>query len=211
YEEAAIAEGSPEQRAELYRASKAFFIIVNYETVLRDLHEINRMDADLVILDEAQRIKNYTTITANSIKQIRRRHALVITGTPIENRLIDLYSVVHFVDPHFLAPLWEFSYQHCYFDVDNKNKITGYYNLKELNERLKSILIRREKRKVIKELPNLTEVMVPVEMHKDQQMYHMDYAQGVAFIIRKKFITPFDQQKLMLLLNNMRMVCNSTF
>src|SRR5690606_3224247 len=46
---------------------------------------------------------------------------------------------------------------------------------------------------------------------KDQQMYHMDYAQGVAFIIRKKFITPFDQQKLMLLLNNMRMVCNSTF
>src|SRR5690606_24129035 len=96
YEEAAIAEGSSEQRAELYRASKAFFIIVNYETVLRDLHEINRMDADLVILDEAQRIKNYTTITANSIKQIRRRHALVITGTPIETRLIDLYSVVHF-------------------------------------------------------------------------------------------------------------------
>ena len=211
HEEAAIAEGLPEQRAEVYRTSKAFFIIVNYETVLRDLHEINRMDADLVILDEAQRIKNHTTITAHSIKQIRRRHSLIITGTPIENRLIDLYSVVQFVDPRFLAPLWEFSYQHCYFDVENKNKITGYYNLQELNERLKSILIRREKRKVIKELPNLTEVMVPVEMHGDQQMYHMDYAQGISFILRKKFITPFDQQKLMLLLNNMRMVCDSTF
>lgn len=211
HEEAVIAEGFPEQRAEIYRETTAYFVIVNYETVLRDLIEINRMDTDFVILDEAQRIKNFTTITAQNIKQLKRKHALVITGTPIENRLIDLYSVVEFVDSYFLAPLWEFSYQHCYFDEKSQSKITGYYNLQQLNERLQPILIRREKRKVIDELPNVTEMMVPVGMTLEQASYHSDYSKGVAAILRKKFISPYDQQKLMLLLNNMRMVCDSTF
>jgi SNF2 family DNA or RNA helicase len=210
-EKAVIAEGNPESREEIYRESDAFFVILNYETVLRDLHAINRMEPDFVILDEAQRIKNYTTITAHSIKQIRRKHALVITGTPIENRLIDLYSIVQFIDPHFLAPLWEFSYQHCYFDVEKKNKITGHYNLQGLKERLKEILIRREKQQVIKELPNVTEVLVPVDLHEDQMMYHVSYAKGVAAILRKKFMTPYDHQRLMLLMNNMRMVSDSTY
>jgi hypothetical protein len=210
-EEAVIAEGFPEEREEIYRESKAYFVILNYETVLRDLHAINRMEPDFVILDEAQRIKNYTTITAHSIKQIKRKHALVITGTPIENRLIDLYSIVQFIDPTFLAPLWEFSYQHCHFDVDLKNKITGYYNLQELKERMKEILIRREKQQVIRELPNVTEVLVPVVLHEEQQMYHASYAKGIASILRKKFITPYDQKRIMNFLTCMRMVCDSTF
>lgn len=210
-EKAVIAEGFPEKRAEVYREAEAYFVIVNYETVLRDYHEINGMDTDFIILDEAQRIKNFTTVTAQSIKRLKRKHALVITGTPIENKLIDLYSIVEFVNPHFLSPLWEFSYQHCYFDTHTHSKITGYYNLQQLNDRLKPILLRREKRKVIKELPNVTEMTVPVNLHIDQASYHADYAAGVSAILRKKFMTPYDQQRLMLLLNSMRMVCDSTF
>lgn len=211
YEKAAIADGFPDERAAIYRDSKAYFIIVNYETVLRDWRAINRMETDFIILDEAQKIKNFSTITAQSIKLLEKKHALVITGTPIENRLIDLYSIVQFINPQFLAPLWEFSYQHCYFDESKTDKITGYYNLQQLNERLKPILIRREKRKVIKDLPQLTEITVPVEMHIDQATYHANYAKGIAAILRKKFISPFDLQKLMLLMSNMRMVCDSTY
>jgi SNF2 family DNA or RNA helicase len=211
HEEAVVAEGSPEEREEIYRTTGAYFVILNYETVLRDLHELNYMDTDFIILDEAQRIKNFTTVTANTIKNLKRKHSLVITGTPIENRLIDLYSIVQFTDPHYLAPLWEFSYQHCFFDADKRNKITGYYNLQKLQERLKPILIRRERRDVIKELPNVTEITVPIAMHPDQQMYHAGYASGIAKILSKKYITPYDQQRLMLLLSNMRMVCDSTF
>jgi SNF2 family DNA or RNA helicase len=210
-ETAVIVDGFPNQRAELYRNSDAYFMIVNYETVLRDWREMNRMETDFIILDEAQKIKNFSTITAQSIKMLEKKHALVITGTPIENRLIDLYSVVQFIDPQFLSPLWEFSYQHCYFDETKADKITGYYNLQQLNERLKPILIRREKRRVIKDLPQVTEITVPVAMHAEQQAYHTDYARGISVILRKKFISPFDLQKLMLLMNNMRMVCDSTF
>lgn len=211
HEKALVVEGLPAQRAELYRESDAYFIIANYETVLRDWREMNRMETDFIILDEAQKIKNFSTITAQSIKLLEKKHALVITGTPIENRLIDLYSIVQFIDPQFLSPLWEFSYQHCYFDETKADKITGYYNLQQLNERLKPLLIRREKRKVIKELPLVTEITVPVAMHLDQEVYHSNCAKGISAILRKKFISPFDQQKLMLLMNNMRMVCDSTF
>ncbi len=211
HEKAVVSEGLPEQRASLYRNSDAYFIIANYETVLRDWREMNRMETDFIILDEAQKIKNFSTITAQSIKLLEKKHALVITGTPIENRLIDLYSIIQFIDPQFLAPLWEFSYQHCHFDENKADKITGYYNLQQLNERLKPILIRREKRKVLKELPQVTEITVPIALHLEQEIYHASYAKGIAAILRKKFISPFDLQKLMLLMNSMRMVCDSTF
>jgi SNF2 family DNA or RNA helicase len=210
-ESAIIAEGTPEQREELYKYSDAYFIILNYETVLRDYNALNKLHPDFIILDEAQKIKNYATITAQSIKLLKKKHALVITGTPIENRLIDLYSIVQFIDPNYLAPLWEFSYQHCWFDENNKLKITGYYNLQDLKERLKPILIRRTKVEVIKELPNISQRNIPIELHDEQKMLHAGFASGVASILRKKFMTPFDQQRLMLLLNNMRMVCDSSF
>ena len=210
-EKAVVVEGYPKNRHLMYKESDAFFLIINYETVLRDRQAINDADIDFIILDEAQRIKNYDTITARSIKALKKKHALVITGTPIENRLIDLFSIMDFIDPYFLTPLWEFSYQHCYFDLDKKNKITGYHNLQNLKERLQPILLRRQKREVLKELPNITEIDVPVDMSLKQREYHANAASGVAAILRKKFITAFDMNRLMMLLNQMRMACDSTF
>jgi SNF2 family DNA or RNA helicase len=209
-EKVEIVNGLPEQREKRYKESDAFFLIVNYETILRDSEAINEADIDFIILDEAQKIKNFTTKTSSAINSLKKKHALVITGTPIENRLIDLYSLVYFLDPYFLSPLWEFSYQHCLFDESSPNKITGYYNLTQLKERLKPILLRREKRNVIKQLPNIQQVDVPIMLHPKQLEYHASFATGVAQIVNKKFITPFDFQKLMLLLNNMRMACDST-
>jgi hypothetical protein len=210
-EEAIVVNGKPEEREAIYRESRAHFLIINYETVLRDSSAINAMEPDFIILDEAQRIKNYETITARAIKKLQKKHALVITGTPIENRLTDLFSIMDFLDPFFLTPLWEFSYQYCYFDEIKKNKIVGYYNLQDLKEKLRPILLRRTKREVIKDLPQVTHLDIPVAMHPYQRELHTNYARAAAQLIHKKFLTPYDMNRLMMLLNSMRMVCDSTF
>ena len=210
-EHAVIVEGLPEERVQQYIHPSTFFTIINYELVMRDYLEINKGNFDFIILDEAQRIKNFSTITAQVIKRLQKKHALVITGTPIENQLSDIYSIVQFLSPSLLSPLWEFSYQHCYFDEKQKNKIVGYYNLQNLKKRLRSILLRREKRQVLKELPNVIEQNIYVEMSMDQAAYHSNFARGIAQIIKKKYISPYDMQRLMLLLSRMRMVCDSTY
>ncbi|MFZ4548806.1 MAG: DEAD/DEAH box helicase, partial [Bacteroidales bacterium] len=97
------------------------------------------------------------------------------------------------------------------FDPEKHNKINGYYNLQKLNKRLEPILIRREKRKVLDQLPNVQQINVPLNLSPLQADYHAAYAKGIAQIIRKKFMTPYDLQRLQLLLANMRMVCDSTY
>jgi SNF2 family DNA or RNA helicase len=211
HEKALVIEGFPEEREKQYLDKNHYFFIVNYETILRDHLALNKAGFDFLILDEAQRIKNFETKTASSIRRLRFKHVLVVTGTPIENRLIDIFSIVSAINPYFFGPLWEFSYQHCLFDPEKHNKINGYYNLQKLNKRLEPILIRREKRKVLDQLPNVQQINVPVKLSPLQADYHASYAKGIASIIRKKFLTPYDLQKLQLLLASMRMVCDSTY
>ena len=210
-EKALIVNGKPEEREAQYLDDKYFFFIVNYETIMRDSLAINRAGIDFLILDEAQRIKNYETKTSTSIKRLQAKHTLVITGTPIENRLIDIFSIISALDPYYFGPLWEFSYQHCLFDPVKTNRINGYYNLKALNTKLSDILIRHEKRKVLDQIPNVRQIDVPVKLSPEQAEYHASYARGIAAILHKKFLTAFDLQKMQLLLSNMRMVCDSTY
>jgi SNF2 family DNA or RNA helicase len=210
-EKALVVEGPPDERAKLYQDNEAYFFMVNYETILRDSQVINNAGFDFLILDEAQRVKNFETKTASAVKRLNAKHTLVITGTPIENKLIDIFSIMGILDPEFFGPLWEFSYQHCLFDPNKKDKINGYYDLKKLNKKLSRIVLRRQKRQVIKELPNIIQKDIPVEMSALQQEYHGSYARGLSKIVRKKFLTPFDLKRMQLLLANMRMVCDSTY
>jgi len=210
-EKAIIVSGYPQEREKQYLNNEAYFLIVNYETVLRDSQEINKAGFDFLILDEAQKVKNYETKTSSAIRRIKPKHTLVITGTPIENRLIDIFSIVNVIDPYFFGPLWEFSYQHCLFDTEKLNKINGYYDLDKLNEKLAEILIRREKNQVLDQLPNVQQIDIRVELSPLQSEYHGSYMSGLSKIVRKKFLTPFDLQQIMLLMSNARMVCDSSF
>ena len=101
--------GARKTRLGLY-ASPAFFTITNYEQVVRDGLDINRiLKPAVVILDEAQRIKNWTTKTAQAVKRLESRYAFVLTGTPIENRIDELYSLMDFLNPGILGPLFRFN------------------------------------------------------------------------------------------------------
>ena len=108
-------------RREAYHAP-SFFKIINYEIVRRDLADLQQIRSDLIILDEAQRIKNWRAKTADMVKQLRSRYAFVLTGTPLENRLDELYSLFQFLDPRILGPLWNFNDR--FFQVEERDNGT---------------------------------------------------------------------------------------
>lgn len=210
-ERAVIVSGTKDARQACYKNAKEYFVITNYESVLRDITTLVKYPPDMVILDEAQRIKNYDTKTSHAVKAIPRKHSLIITGTPIENRLIDLYSVMNFIDPEYLAPLWEFSMNHCYFDKSKKNKINGYYNLQQLKEKLKDKIIRRQKKEVLDQLPEVQEITIPIALTAEQLEIHAGFAQSLMPILGKKHKTVYDMQRIFQILTSMRMVCDSTY
>ncbi|MGH1361952.1 MAG: DEAD/DEAH box helicase [Calditrichia bacterium] len=206
-----VVSGSREEREAIYRSSTAYFLITNYEAAVRDVIVLQNHAPDMIILDEAQRIKNYETKTSYAVKAIPKKHSLVLTGTPIENRLGDLYSIMNFIDPEILAPLWEFSMSHCSFDKTRHERITGYHNLQELKKRLRPWVLRRRKEDVLEQLPKLAEITVPVALHPKQQEAHARLAKSLMPLLYKKIKTGYDVQRMQRILASMRMVCDSTY
>lgn len=208
--EVQIIQGGPEIRNAQYRKVDAF-AVVNYELVLRDLSVINEiLRPDLLILDEAQRIKNWRTKIASTIKLIPSRYAFVLTGTPLENRLEDLYSLMQVVDPRVLGPLWRYLLD--FHVTDERGKVIGYRNLTELRRRLAPVMLRRDRRLVRDQLPERTEIRLDLPMSVKQQELHnsaMSAAGQLAQIAKRRPLTPSEQNRLMASLQQARMACDA--
>ena len=205
-----VVQGNPEARFAQYR-SGATFTVVNYELVLRDLSVVNETLApDLLVLDEAQRIKNWKTKMAASIKLIAARYAFVLTGTPLENRLEDLYSLMQVVDPRVLGPLWR--YMIDFHVTDERGKAVGYRNLSELRSRLAPVMLRRDRSLVREQLPDRVEQRVDVPMTNAQRELHdsaLSAAASLAAIAKRRPLTPSEQKRVMAALQQARMACNA--
>ena len=117
---------------------------------MRDIKWIEQVHWDLIIIDEGQRIKNWEAKTTRMIKSLRSRFALVLSGTPLENRLDDLFSVIEFVDDRRLGPSFRFFNTHRV--IDERGKLLGYKKLDKLREKLSPVLLRRTRGEVIKQL-----------------------------------------------------------
>lgn len=207
-----VVEGLLARRTVAYTVD-SFYKIINYDVVFRDSDLIHRWNPDVIILDEAQRIKNWKTRTAQSVKRLESKYALVLTGTPLENRLEELHSIVEFVDRFRLGPMFHFLDQHQH--LDEQGKVVGYKNLGKIAQTLEPILLRRNKNEVLKELPEKLEKNYFVPMTKEQMQHHEENREIVARIVAKwrryGFLTEADQRRLMIALQNMRMSCNSTY
>ena len=208
----AVVEGLAARRAALY-ASDSFYKVTNYDVIHHDLELIGKWAPEMIILDEAQRIKNWKTRRAQSVKKLDSKYALVLTGTPLENRLEELHSIVEFVDRFHLGPLFRFLAEHQH--VDEHGKVVGYHNLSKIAKSLEPILVRRTKNEVLKELPERLEKNYFVPMTAEQMKHHEENRETVARIVAKwrrfGFLSETDQRMLMIALQNMRMSCNSTY
>jgi len=199
--------GGAAERAGQY--GQAFFTICNYEQVLRDLPAIERVPWDLIILDEGQRIKNWEAKTARVIKGLVSPYALVLSGTPLENRLEELYSVVQFVDGRRLGPAFQFYHRHRV--VSEEGRLMGYRNLEDLRRRLRPVLLRRTRSEVIRQLPPRTTEIRRIPPTAEQADIHDGYRRIISTILNKRYISEMDLLRLQKALLVCRLAADSTY
>ncbi len=208
-----VVEGPLKNRRHFYR-QPTFFTIINYELVRRDQPDLEKLRPDLIVLDEAQRIKNWRTKTADAVKRLRSRYAFVLTGTPLENRLDELYSIFQFLDPRILGPLWRFNQR--FFQLERRSsgsfKVLGYKNLDELRHQIAPYIMRRTRDEVLTDLPERLDSNFFVEMTDAQWHAYEGFRQTVAQLIaraRRRPLTPKEHQILLGALIKMRLICNA--
>jgi hypothetical protein len=209
---ARVINGGRAQRQKDF-ALEDFCKITNYEKLQPDLDLISAWAPDLVIVDEAQRVKNWNTIAARALKRIDSPYAIVLTGTPLENKLEELVSIVQFVDQHRLGPTWKLLHEHQV--KDEAGRVTGYTGLEKIGQTLAPIMIRRRKSEVLRQLPARTDQNLLLPMTEPQMLYHQENADIVAKIVQRwrktRFLSEMDQRRMTCALQNMRMSCNSTY
>lgn len=204
--------GTRTQRLAAYDRAP-FFSLVTYEQVRSDLAELNsRLRPDIVILDEAQRIKTWRSATAQAIKRLRSRYAFVLTGTPLENRIDELYSIVEFLDPSLLGPLFRFNRE--YYRFDERGRPIAYQNLDKLRATLRPVLLRRRKADVENELPSRHDRQRLVALSDSQRRHYSHHEREAAALLsvsQRRALLPREQERLMRELAMMRMACDSSY
>ena len=207
-----VIDGPLAHRKQLYE-SPQFFTLTSYEVAIKDLAEMINLRPDLIILDEAQRIRNWATATARAIKQLKSRYVIVLTGTPLENKIEELYSVVEFVDGRRLGPAFRFLKEHRV--VDEKGKLLGYRGLDQIHRQLEPILLRRIRKEVLSQLPARSDQIFRVRMTPQQAAPYREQNDILARLMskwtRQGWLSEIDLRRISCCIQNMRMLCNSTY
>ncbi len=210
--DALVIEGVHTRRRELYSAPN-FYKIVSYHTLANDIKTMGNLRFDMVIMDEVQRLKNWHTQIARAARRVESDYAVVLSGTPLENRLDELYSVMQFVDQYALGPYHEFVDRHVVSSPTGK--VTGYRRLGDVSRNLRGCMIRRRRSDVEVQLPQRTDKVLYVPMTPEQREIHDECQSAVAHLAHKwqtyRFLSEKERKRLLLLLSRMRMVCDSTF
>ncbi|MCD8387031.1 MAG: DEAD/DEAH box helicase [Bacteroidales bacterium] len=208
-----VVEGNALKRKAIYDSDDAFYKIVSYNAMANDVKAHGSLSTDMLIMDEVQRLKNWETQMAKAARNIRSDYAVILSGTPLENKLEELYSIVELVDQHYLGPYYKFRDEHIV--TDGAGMTIGYKNLNTIGDKLKEILIRRRKSEVALQMPARQDKTLYVPMTKEQAEMHDEFEYQVGRIVTKwrnyGFLSELDRQRLMLFLSQMRMVANSTY
>ncbi|MGM9842127.1 MAG: DEAD/DEAH box helicase [Candidatus Limisoma sp.] len=207
-----IVEGVATKRAQMYD-EPATYKIVSYHTMANDVRYLGHIEVDMVIMDEVQRLKNWNTIIAGAARRVDARYVVALSGTPLENKLEEFYSVMELVDQYCLGPYYEFR-DKCIV-TDGTSKVVGYKNLNSVGEQASSRLIRRRKSDVALQMPKRSDMNLLVAVTPQQMDVHNENKEIVARLIskwhRQHFLSESDRRRLLLCLNIMRMVSDSTY
>ena len=207
-----VIEGSHLKRKEAYNRPEPYKII-SYNSAANDIKILGSLQTDMLIMDEVQRLKNWNTQISRAARKIESDYSVILSGTPLENKLDELYSIVEFVDNFRLAPYYLFKDKHII--TDETGKVLGYKNLNDIGKKLGDILIRRRKKDVKLQMPERSDKNLFIPMTNEQKDMHQEWQNQVRLLVLKwrkmHFLSDKDRKRLLLFLSQMRMVCDSSY
>jgi len=146
-------------------------VIVSYHTLRNDIEVFNERDYGYIILDESQNIKNYKSLTFRAIKTLKSDFRLSLTGTPIENNTLELWSLMEFLNSGLLGTSGEFKRKFVRAIEQLKDKDAAL----KLRKKVFPFMLRRKKEDVLKELPAKSEIVLYSDMEKKQRELYENY------------------------------------
>lgn len=138
-----VVEGNPPKREKLYKA-RAPYKIVSYQAMANDVQLHHKLVTDVLIMDEIQRLKNWNTIISRAARKVQSRYSILLSGTPLENKLEELYSTMELADQFCFGPYYKFRNEHILVDPDTGG-VVGYKSLNAVGEKASARLLRRTK------------------------------------------------------------------
>ncbi len=183
--------------------SDASLLVINYTQLRLRAAELVAIPWDAVVLDEGQNIKNPASATARAARDLPARHRLVLTGTPVENRLLDLWSLFAFAQPGLLGP--QAAFQRLYNDKDDPAGARA-----RLAARVRPFMLRRTKGQVARDLPARIEEEIACELEGPQRaLYEAELKRARQLLLQVKDARQFDAQRFNILqsLLRLRQIC----
>lgn len=173
--------GMKDDRREKFQSIDDYDVVITtYNLLRRDLESYREIEFDYCMIDEAQFIKNSNSQSAEAVKEIKASRRFALTGTPMENSLMELWSIFDFIMPGYLYDEKRFGTR-----FNNKLKDTPEI-LEELNRLINPFILRRKKKDVIRELPDKIEKTLVVHLDDEQKKVYKTYADHAVQLIEKK-------------------------
>jgi len=167
---------------------QASIIIINYDILSQWLKALEKLEPQVLIIDESHYIKNNTAKRTKAVKQLGKNipHIIALSGTPIVNRPIEIYNAIRLIDPTVVPSRWEYARQYCNLRHNGYGwDMTGATNTDELHEKLtNTIMIRRRKKDVLKDLPNKIRSYIPTELDNTDE-YLSAEQDFISFVARQ--------------------------
>ena len=219
HERCEVIGGDKKERTAIYSAAateggfiapedRPLFYVINYELVHRDLDQLKQLGADLLVLDEAQRVKNFRTKTAQAVFDLPAPYLFVLTGTPLENQLMELYTIMRFIDERALGknPL---AFRDRYVILDAFGGIKGYRLVEEVTRKIASHTLRRTRQQTLTDLPPRIEQEVWVELTPVQKQIYQELQGQARELLSDSAWDAVKTNNAMTLLQRLREVCDT--
>jgi len=201
-----VVSGSPSERQLTIEAyQNVDVLITSYPLIRRDITSYEKIDFHTVFIDEAQFIKNDTSLSSKAVKRLRAKHRFALTGTPIENSLSELWSIFDFIMPDYLSSHTKFVEQ--YEKPISKENMEA---LVDLNRHIAPFILRRMKKDVLTELPDKVETKMLTDLTEEQKKVYLSYVENIRSELNSEIEEngiEKSQIKILAALTRLRQIC----